>query len=1006
MHGVLARIIAMSLMAGGSLVAAPASAQAPASAIAGTVRDTSGAVLPGVSVEASSPALIEKTRTSVTDGQGRYSITELRPGIYVVTFRLSGFATLIRENIELASGFTANVTVEMRVGGLEESVTVSGASPLVDVQNVRQQTVVARDELDALPIGQGSTSSIVSLIPGLSDGGKVDIGGSGGAWEAGRATYGTFHGKFGMRTTMDGMRTQNTGTGKAPGYTVNTFFVQEIAVETGGISAEGSASAMAMNHIVKEGANRFSFTAEGRYMNESMQSANLSEELRARGATTPQTLENLHDMAFYVGGPVLQDRLWFYSGYRRWGFRRQIPGLFENASLGQVFYTPDTSRPVSFHELDKSYGGRLTWQVREKDKIAFFTDYQDLFMSHGATGTPSTAPEAQNPMHLKPSGIVQASWTSTRTNRLLLEAGAGWMIWHNYSEIQPGVSPDAISILETSTNFRYNAPATYYGQDGRDPWVVDRFVQRASLSYVTGTHSLKSGIQLEQGIIEGGVRRRTGPTGAVDYRFFQGAPTSLTQTGNPFVERAIMNPDLGIFIQDQWRLDRLTLNLGLRFDYWNGYVPEQTIPATAFLPAAHFDKVSDTPNFKDINPRMGVVYDLFGSGRTALKASLGRYNDLSGLFYTQVADPSRTSIRDTTRPWTDFNQNFVPDCDLTNFAINGECGGISNQNFGKQNPRSIVFADEVMRGWGKRPYTWDIATELQHELVQGVSVTGGYYYNWDGNVRALVNEAVTPADYDEYCITTPVDPRLPGAGGQRVCGLYDVSQAKFGQFSEAWKQSANLDSDRSGSTRVSRFASASMDARLKGGIRINGGIDAGRSIWDTCFVADNPQKTTIVYVTANVGQRAVEQRYCHEVQPWLANLQIKLNGSAPLPGGAMISVNYQNLAGQEILADYTATSAEIAPSLGRPLSGGTRTVSIPIIASYNQYEDRRTQLDMRFAKTFNFSPTGRLQVIADLYNIFNVNAILGRINTYGPAWGRPTSIVPGRMLQLGVRLNY
>jgi hypothetical protein len=780
-----------------------------------------------------------------------------------------------------------------------------------------------------------------------------------------------------------------------------------VAVETGGISAEGSASAMAMNHIVREGSNRFGVTFETRFMNESMQSANLSEELRQRGATTPQTLENLHDVAGYVGGPILRDRLWFYGGVRRWGFKRQIAGSFENASLGEVFYTPDLSRPVSFTELDKSFGGRLTWQISGKDKLAFFTDYQDLLMSHGATGTPGTAPEAQNPMHLKPSGIVQASWTSTQTSRLLLEAGAGWMIWHNHSELQPGVSPDGISILETSTNFRYNAPATYYGADGRDPWVVDRYVQRASLSYVTGTHSFKTGIQLEQGIIEGGVRLKTGPTGAVDYRFFNGQPNSLTQTGNPFVERAIMNPDLGIFVQDQWNMDRLTLNLGLRFDYWNGHVPAQTIPATAFLPAASYDKVSDTPNFKDINPRVGMAYNLFGNGRTALKASFGRYNDLSGLFYTQVADPSRTSIRTTTRPWVDADQDFQPDCNLTNFAANGECGRIANQNFGLANPRSIQFADEVMRGWGRRPYTWDLATEVQHQLTEGLSVTGGYYHNWDGNVRTLVNGAVTPGDFDPYCITTPIDSRLPGGGGQEVCGLYDVSEAKFGQFAEVWRPSTTVDPESKGSVRVSDFLAASLDARFGRGIRISGGLDTGRTVTDTCFVADNPQKTTIVYVTANVGERAVEQRYCREVQPWLANLQIKLNGSAQLPYGVTMSVNYQNLAGQEILADYTATSAEVARSLGRPLSGGTRTVLIPIIGPYSDYEDRRTQLDIRLGKTFNLgSRTGRLHVMADLYNLFNENAILGRINTYGPAWGQPTSIVPGRMLQLGARLTY
>ena len=1005
----LVRIMALSLLIRLCLVTAPAWAQASASGIAGTVKDTSGAVLPGVTVEAASPVLIEKVRTSVTDGQGRYSLTELRPGTYTVTFSLVGFSTVRREDVTLASGFTANVGADMQVGALEETITVTGAPPLVDVQNVRQQTVVARAEIDALPIGQGSTSSFVALIPGLGDGGSVDVGGSGGAWQAGRATYGTFHGKIGLRTTMDGMRTQNTGTGKAPGYTINTYFVEEVAVETGGITAEGSASTMAMNHIPKQGSNRFNLLSELRYMNSGMQSDNLNDALRARGATTPQELKNLYDVGVYAGGPMLQNRLWYYAGVRRWGFRRQIPGLFENATLGQLLYTPDTKRPVDFHELDKSYGGRVTWQATQKDKVNFFTDYQHLFMSHGVTGSPASAPEAQSPYVLKPSGIVQASWTSTRTNRLLFEAGAGWMLWHNFSERpETAISPDAISILETSTNFRYNAPATQFGGNGTDPWVVDRYVQRASMAYVTGSHNFKTGIQLEEGVIKGGTRMVSGPDGgAVTYRFFNGLPNALDLSANPYMQQATMNPDLGIFAQDQWKVNRVTLNLGVRFDYWKGYVPEQTLAATRFLPTRHYDKVENVPNFKDVNPRLGVAYDLTGNGRTALKLSVGRYGDLSGLFYTQVADPVTTSILTARRSWTDRNGNFIPDCDLTNFALNGECGAISNRNFGQVNPSAVRFSDEVTRGWGARPYTWDIATEVEHQLTRWMSVTGGFYHNWDGNIRALVNEAVTPADFDPYCITMPVDRGLPNGGGQRVCDLYNVSEAKFGQSSQLWRSSTSLDPAGTGSTRVSNFVSGQLDARLPSGIRIGGGVDTGRSVWDTCYVADNPQQTTIIYITSAVTQRAVEQRFCHEVQSWLANLQVKLNGSAPLPGGAMLSLTYQNVAGQQILADYTATSAQIAPSLGRPLSGGTTTVTIPLIAPYTQFEDRRTQLDLRITKAFKISPKGgRLQAMLDLYNIFNANSVLARTDTYGPAWGQPTSIIPGRMMQLGARWTF
>jgi outer membrane receptor protein involved in Fe transport len=184
-------------------------------------------------------------------------------------------------------------------------------------------------------------------------------------------------------------------------------------------------------------------------------------------------------------------------------------------------------------------------------------------------------------------------------------------------------------------------------------------------------------------------------------------------------------------------------------------------------------------------------------------------------------------------------------------------------------------------------------------------------------------------------------------------------------------------------------------------------VDAGRTITDTCFVADNPQQTTIICITSAVTQRAVEQRFCHEVQSWMANLQVKLNGSAPLPWGTMLSVTYQNVAGVPILADYNATSAQIAPSLGRPLSGGAATVTIPLIAPYTQFEDRRTQLDLRLTKSFSIGPrNGRIQAMADVYNLFNASSVLSRTDTYGRAWGQPTSIVPGRMLQLGARWTF
>ena len=1005
--GRFTRLSVISLVIGVCLFAASAAAQVPTGGIAGVVRDDTGGVLPGVTVEAASPALIEGVRTAFSDGEGRYNIVDLRPGTYDVTFTLLGFSTVIREGVELTTGFTATINADMQVGGIEETITVTGASPVVDVQNVRQQTVVAQQDLESLPVGQGSTSSFVNLVPGLTDAGRVDVGGSGGHWESGRATYGRYHGKHGLRTTMDGMRTQNTGSGQAPGYTINVHFVEEVAVSTGGITAEGSSTSMAMNHIVKAGGNAFSLLAAGRYMNSSMQGDNLDDELVSRGVTTAQTLENIHDIGVYVGGPLQRDKLWFYTGVRRWGLRRQIPGMFYNKTQGTNFYTPDLDRPVSSHELNQSYGGRLTYQASENNKVGFFMDWQDLYGSHGLSGRVTNAPESQTQARLRPSGIIQGTWTATPTNRLLIEAGGGWMIWHNHAELQPEVSLNDIPIQDQGLGLNYNAPTNFRGQDLKDPWVVDRYTQRASVAYVTGSHNFKVGLQVEEGVIKNGTRRSTGPNGgALRYRFRNGIPNRVTLYSYPYVETAKMWPDLGLYAQDQWVFDRLTLNLGLRFDYWNGHVPEQTLAATRFLPERHFDRVSNVPNFKDLSPRLGASYDLFGNGRTALKISMGRYADLTGVFYSQVTDPQRTSIRTTNRSWNDANGNFTPDCDLVNPVANGECGAFSNSNFGQINPNAIVFDDEVMQGWNARKATWDIATEVQQELTPGLSMTVGYYHNWDKNLRALQNVAVTPADFDPYCITTPVDPGLPGGGGQEVCGLYDVSPEKFGQSELAWKQSETLDPDGNGTTRVSDFFAVRMDGRLQSGIRFGGGIDTGRTVDDNCFIVDNPQKTVVFHITGSITDREVEQRFCREVQGSMANLQVKLNGSIPVPGGAMVSVTYVNVAGANILADYAVPNSAIEGSLGRPLSGGARTATIPLIEPYTQYEGRRTLLDVRLSKAFDLGAAGRLEANVDLYNLTNANTVINRVDTFGSRWGTPTVILPARMLQVGGRLTF
>jgi hypothetical protein len=433
----------------------------------------------------------------------------------------------------------------------------------------------------------------------------------------------------------------------------------------------------------------------------------------------------------------------------------------------------------------------------------------------------------------------------------------------------------------------------------------------------------------------------------------------------------------------------MTLNLGLRFDSTNSYVPAQTRPGGRFIQPISFSEIDDVPNWKDISPRLGASYDLFGNGKTAVKGFLSRYVNAQGASLASAVNPANAIVLSATRTWTDTNGNLVPDCDLTNNAANGECGAQSANQFGT--PRVVTsYSPDLTSGWGVRDYTWQGSMSVQHELRSNVGVNFGYFRTWYGNFTVIANLATPASAFSPYCITTPTDSRLGQFSGQQVCGLYNVNPAQFGQVNNL----VTLASKYGSQSEVYNGFEFTSRVRFQGEGLLQGGLTVGRTVTDNCFTVDTPQ------------QRQPGSPFCHVSPPWSAGTQFKVAVVYPLLFGLQASANYQNVQPFQYTVNYVATNAQVAPSLGRNLAAGPNaTVTIPIVPPGTFYEARINQLDLRLTKAWKVRAT-RVRGMFDIYNIFNCNAVLSEITTYGPAFRTPTQILGGRLLKFGAQVDF
>jgi hypothetical protein len=973
------------------------------SSFTGTVKDTSGAVLPGVTVEAASPVLIEGSKSDITDANGQYRLVDLRPGVYTLTYTLPGFKTTRQEKVELRADFTGTMNATLEVGALEEAITVTGASPTVDVSSNAKVEVMTAEILEQVPTGR-SIQALAQLVSGVSLN-VPDVGGSRGMQQTYMSTRGLTSAN--NLVTVDGLMVNGLdGDGAVQQY-FNQAMMEEMSYQTSGAGADVSPGGVRMNIVPKDGGNRFAGAFFGSYNDESLQGNNLTDDIVARGLRTVGGVDRIYDFNLAVGGPIKKDKLWFFLSGRAWAVDAPVQdvlivpeGIPYRTGIQQCRSGAIQCETGIDDQSIESAMLRFTWQISPKHKFGVYYDEINKWRGHGMNSGDDYRTASQIWTSPKYNSAA-AKYTGTLTNQLLVEAGYSFNYEQYVITNQPGVNKPVFT------------PEWYAGASRRDAGLgtltsglanwggryPDRFNWLGAVSYITGSHNVKVGVQYNYGPYV-----NTRETNAdLQQVYLNGAPQSVTVYNTPLRLKDSLRADVGIFAQDSWVLNRMTVNLGLRWEYLAHEVSAATSGNGRFVPERRFDTIP-MPTWTDFAPRIGVVYDVFGNSKTALKASVNRYNESRTTLFANRYNP--LALTTASLPWTDFNGDDIAQGELgCTFNTPGCEIDFRNlpTNFGV---RALAQVDPDYQ----RTHNWETTAGIQHELFPRLSVSATWYRRNFRDLPLSDNLLRTFSDYRAVDVVSPLDG--------------SVFQAFTASSQQVLRNVQDFDTNATSDRRqVYNGFDVTFNWRLPRGGTLFGGYTIERTMRDTCDEPDDPNNL----------------RFCNDWDNGIPyQQQFKISGTYPLPWGIQASAAFQSLNGRA-LGGYTTARNKIAGpgygDVGSPAGTGwivtptTRyaanclgpcrpgelvipgmteaSLTFPLVPGGTEFFDRINQLDFSLAKSFTFG-TRRLQLQADLFNSLNSNPVLGvrSVNFGTAAYNQVNSILNPRIVRLGVQFKF
>ena len=954
----LATALVVGLLLPG-VVAAQGGGASSTGTIQGRVADSSGAVLPGVTVTATSPSMIG-TQTQVSNENGSFRFPAVPPGAYELTFELAGFSTVKRNEVQISLGFTATVNAELKVATLQETVTVTGDSPVIDTSATRVQQNFKLAQLESIPNGRDMWS-LLAATPGVVMS-RIDVGGN----RAGTQTTYTAYGLTGqVRTSVEGINTTE-GTGGA-GFYYDYGSFEEVFMGVAGQGAEAATPGVQSNFLGKSGGNKFTgeFYVDG--YNNSFQTSNLSEiytRPTAQGGYgfRPGSNEVLryYDVNMNVGGPIKHDKAWFHFSWRR-----------QFNAVEQPLFTFNQS----FDTWNQNPSAKVTYQVNKKNKIIGYYQWNMKEQPNRLplAGYTYTDP-SQTVRQVSPSWVYKGGWNGTVSDRLYLEAR-----WGDFGYYDPRYSNSDEDYFWRDTTALILTGAHQESQTDRD-----RKQTTGAATYFLdtkyGSHTFKFGGELYKETQWSGRAQNVGGliehiyTNGVASQLVFGVPTATcvcgryaSDNGQLLVVNKLGTQDA--FINDTWAKGRVTMNLGLRWDRYKGSMPEQSQPAFANGPvsvAALTFPARDFYTWNNLGPRIGLTYDLAGDGKTVLKASYGLFWHNPGPNVSADANPNQNN-KSVTYTWTDRN-------------------GDKHYQAGEEsaNPTATTLAGTIQLDPNiTSPYSHDVALYLERQVHDSIGARVGFVYKSEDDLIAQYNPGRPISAYTvPYTIVDTGVDGIANTADDRTINLLGVPNTAD------VNTRFPLTNVTQNTPRFSRYKTmeASMNKRLSNRWAAQVG---GSYTWAHDFPGAYPN-------SPNGGPGTGATAFDEDSTRW----DFKLSGTYEAPLGIRVSPLVRHQAGANFARQFSVGAAS-ATAAGAIFSG---TINVEPLNS-NRH-DIITVLDVRADRGFNLSRGMRVRLFVDLFNITNSNSAETRTITTGTAYLRPTAVLAPRTARIGARFQF